>query len=72
MELTVVAEGAETENEVNLLTEQGVDRIQGFYLARPMPLDKLLEFYKDHEHGKNSYEHAKMFLEHEKHPLLCF
>lgn len=49
MELTVVAEGAETENEVNLLTEQGVDRIQGFYLARPMPLDKLLEFYKDHE-----------------------
>ena len=49
MALTVVAEGAETENEVNLLTEQGVDRIQGFYLARPMPLDKLLEFYKDHE-----------------------
>ena len=49
MELTVVAEGAETEEEVRLLTEQGVDRIQGFFLARPMPVDKLLEFYSENE-----------------------
>ena len=46
MELTVVAEGAENEEEVRLLTEQGVDRIQGFALARPMPLDKLIDFYR--------------------------
>lgn len=47
LELTVVAEGAENEEEVKLLTEQGVDRIQGFALARPMPVDKLIEFYHE-------------------------
>ena len=45
MDLTVIAEGAETEEDVQNLTHQGVDRIQGYALARPMPVDKLLEFY---------------------------
>ena len=49
MELVVIAEGAETEDEVRMLTEQGVDRVQGFALARPMPVDKLLEFYQNHQ-----------------------
>ena len=48
MDLTVVAEGAETEEEVKALAEQGVDRIQGYALARPMPEDTLLEFYKEY------------------------
>lgn len=48
MDLTVVAEGVETMEEVQLLTEQGVDRIQGFALARPMPSNQLLNFYKEH------------------------
>ena len=57
MELTVVAEGAENEEEVRLLTEQGVDRIQGFALARPMPLDKLIDFYRsvDRKQDQESY-----------------
>lgn len=46
MNLVVIAEGAETEEEVHMLTEQGVDRVQGFALARPMPVDKLLDFYQ--------------------------
>ena len=48
MDLVVIAEGAETEEEVRMLTEQGVDRIQGFALARPMPSDQLLKFYQNH------------------------
>ena len=47
MNLTVVAEGAETEEEVKLLTEVGVDRIQGYVFARPMPLEALIQFYRD-------------------------
>ena len=47
MDLVVVAEGAETDEEVRMLAEQGVDRIQGFALARPMPVDTLLNFYRD-------------------------
>lgn len=47
MDLIVIAEGAETQEEVQNLTKQGVDRIQGFALARPMPPEKLLEFYSE-------------------------
>ena len=48
MNLKVVAEGAETEEEVQALTRIGVDRIQGFALARPMSVDDLLRFYQKH------------------------
>ena len=48
MNLVVVAEGVETEEEVRILKEQGVDRIQGFALARPMPVDALMKFYQEH------------------------
>ena len=44
MGLTVVAEGAETKAQVKLLQEYGVDGIQGYYFAKPMPLDKLISF----------------------------
>lgn len=44
MGLSVVAEGAETYEQVELLKNYGVDSIQGFYYARPMPLVKLLPF----------------------------
>ena len=46
MNLVVIAEGAETEEEVRMLAEQGVDRVQGYALARPMPIGDLLEFYQ--------------------------
>lgn len=48
MNLKVVAEGAETEEEVQALTRIGVDRIQGFALARPMPTEDLIRFYQKH------------------------
>ncbi|MBQ1281435.1 MAG: EAL domain-containing protein [Oscillospiraceae bacterium] len=47
MDLTVIAEGAETQEEVTGLYEHGVDRIQGYALAKPMPIDKLLAFYDE-------------------------
>lgn len=47
MGLIVIAEGAETMEEVQMLEAQGVDRVQGFALARPMPVDKLVEFYRE-------------------------
>ena len=48
MRLVIVAEGVETDQEVQALTEQGVDRIQGYALARPMPVDSLIQFYQEH------------------------
>ena len=40
----VVAEGLETENQVQKAMGIGVDRIQGFYYARPMCEKDLIEF----------------------------
>lgn len=43
----LVAEGIEREEEAEVLRALGVDRGQGFLLARPMPLAQLLETYGD-------------------------
>lgn len=42
--LVVVAEGAETESDLRMLREIGCWQVQGYALARPMPLAKLLTF----------------------------
>jgi EAL domain-containing protein (putative c-di-GMP-specific phosphodiesterase class I)/ActR/RegA family two-component response regulator len=45
LQLKTVAEGIETEEEWNLLVWMGVDLGQGYYMARPMPADKILPWY---------------------------
>ncbi|HMY39507.1 MAG TPA: GGDEF domain-containing phosphodiesterase, partial [Marinagarivorans sp.] len=42
LRLTVVAEGAETIEQVEALEALGCDLVQGYYFAKPMPLDDLL------------------------------
>ena len=39
-----VAEGVETEEQMRLARQAGCDRVQGYYLALPMPLDSLLRY----------------------------
>ncbi|PKF56666.1 diguanylate phosphodiesterase [Alteromonadales bacterium alter-6D02] len=39
---TVVVEGVETLEQVDLLTQQGVDIAQGFYYFKPMSIDEIL------------------------------
>ena len=41
----IVAEGAETEEEVNLLRSWGVDMVQGYYFSRPLPEKELLKLF---------------------------
>ena len=45
-DLMVVAEGVETQAEQAIITSAGVQYIQGYYYARPMPGEKLTEFLK--------------------------
>jgi diguanylate cyclase (GGDEF)-like protein len=50
-ELTVVAEGVETQEELRVLTELGCDQVQGFLLAKPMPRDELTQLLHN-GHGR--------------------
>ena len=40
----VVAEGVETEDELNLLKEAGCDIIQGYYFSKPIPPEEMSRF----------------------------
>lgn len=42
--LSVVAEGAETREDWDLLKSLGVDVVQGYFVARPMPVDAVLDW----------------------------
>ena len=44
LEMTVVAEGIETEQQASLLLAASVDRLQGYGIARPMPEEALEEW----------------------------
>ncbi|AMD01832.1 EAL domain-containing protein [Halomonas chromatireducens] len=46
--LMVVAEGIEEEAQRDFLAEHGCDVFQGFYFARPMPLDGLKRYMIEH------------------------
>lgn len=46
MDAQVVVEGVETAEQAQALLKQGADWIQGFYYAKPMPREELLELLK--------------------------
>lgn len=43
-EMTVVAEGVETKNQLELLKKLNCDTIQGYFFSPPVPSDKALEY----------------------------
>ncbi len=47
MNLTVVAEGVETQYQLDRLTEKGCDRIQGYFFSRPLLPEELELFLAD-------------------------
>ena len=64
MELTVVAEGVEDGTTLALLAIMGCDFIQGFYIAKPMPLTDFQAFLSDQlaaDKVKQAQQPASMF-----------
>jgi two-component system CheB/CheR fusion protein len=47
----VVVEGVETEADRRLTVELGAEMAQGYFLARPMPIEELVEFARTHPFG---------------------
>ncbi len=46
LELNVVAEGVETEAQLNFLQDLGCNDYQGFFFSRPLPADEFIELLK--------------------------
>ncbi|MBZ9749287.1 EAL domain-containing protein [Deinococcus sp. HMF7604] len=51
MNLAVVAEGVETERQLNMVRALGCDQVQGFLFARPMPADDLTRWLAEWRAG---------------------
>ena len=51
LDLLIVAEGLETADMVEKYSELGCDYIQGYYFAKPMPLDKTVSFLQEKKAG---------------------
>ena len=49
LELDTLAEGVETAGEHALLAQLGCGHVQGFGIARPMPLEHTLDWIAEHE-----------------------
>ena len=46
LNLTVVAEGVETKEQLELLREMNCSQVQGFYFSKPLPLEEFISRYK--------------------------
>ncbi|WP_028865157.1 bifunctional diguanylate cyclase/phosphodiesterase [Psychromonas aquimarina] len=49
LDITVLAEGVETKDHTDLLTELGCDLFQGYYFSKPLALNELALFVKEHQ-----------------------
>ncbi|WP_055441327.1 putative bifunctional diguanylate cyclase/phosphodiesterase [Anoxybacillus suryakundensis] len=47
LHLSVVAEGVETEQQYEFLNKQQCDMAQGYYIAKPMPIDEVQHFVQE-------------------------
>lgn len=52
LSLDIVAEGVETEEQARFLIEYGCSTLQGYWLARPMPVNQLQTLLKDRSQAK--------------------
>lgn len=48
LNLSTVAEGVETAEQLELLKTMGCNQIQGYFFSRPLPADDFLAFYRTH------------------------
>lgn len=52
--LELLAEGVETEEQVELLRKIGCDNVQGYYYAKPMPVEDFFELLQKDRQSMNS------------------
>jgi PAS domain S-box-containing protein len=46
LKLSTVAEGVETQSDLDLMRRMGCDSVQGYLIARPMPIEELIDWLR--------------------------
>ncbi|GAA5317442.1 MAG: EAL domain-containing response regulator [Candidatus Pelagadaptatus aseana] len=54
LNISSVAEGVETDEDWNLITELGCDNAQGYYTAKPMPANEFIAWSKEYANSRKS------------------
>lgn len=49
LDVEVIAEGVETEELADLMTEMRCDALQGYAFARPLPFDEIISWFSEHQ-----------------------
>ena len=58
--MTTTAEGVKTKEQYDLLRSEGCTRIQGFYISRPAPHERLAELIEQHGFRKRGRLNAAL------------
>lgn len=53
LDLTIVAEGVETREQLNFLRAERCDEVQGYYINRPVPADQFSQFEIERQSGSS-------------------
>ena len=61
MDCSVVAEGVETEGQLNVLREMGCETVQGYYIARPMAVSEFERWAERRLAQSQGYENVATF-----------
>ncbi len=54
LELGLLAEGVETQEQIEMLQNIGCDQVQGYYYARPMPADDFFSLLKEQQDSRKN------------------
>ena len=60
LEMKVIAEGVETRQTYDMLSEYGADKVQGYYMSKPVCMDSLLSWLLEWQAPASEGRHSQM------------
>lgn len=58
LHLRVIAEGVETEKQLNILRQENCDQVQGYFYSKPLPLHELIKWGMARQSSQPGFNHA--------------